>query len=106
MTLVKEAEDFVNRSKGESEIVVSSHPQIIKIQSKTDSNRKYPKKVTALSNSCETKANRKKVKVDWTPEMHKKFVKALGQLGIDQEYVIWYSFKNIGTNESRRLDKA
>ncbi|CAL0312264.1 unnamed protein product [Lupinus luteus] len=83
-TLVKEEEDFANRSKGESENAVSSHPQIIKIQSKTDSNRKHPKKVGALSNSCETKANRKKMKVDWTPELHKKFVKALEQLGIDQ----------------------
>ncbi|XP_039015164.1 two-component response regulator-like APRR2 isoform X2 [Hibiscus syriacus] len=30
------------------------------------------------------KANRKKSKVDWTPELHKKFVEAVDQLGIDQ----------------------
>ncbi|OIW10317.1 hypothetical protein TanjilG_28068 [Lupinus angustifolius] len=83
-TRVKEEEDFANRTKGESANAVSSHPQNIKIQSKTDGNRKSLKRVGALSNSCETKANRKKMKVDWTPELHKKFVKALEQLGIDQ----------------------
>ncbi|KAE9613744.1 hypothetical protein Lal_00015938 [Lupinus albus] len=85
-TLVTEEEDFANRSKGENENenAVSSHPQNIKIQSKIDGSRKSLKKVGALSNSCETKANRKKMKVDWTPELHKKFVKALEQLGIDQ----------------------
>ncbi|KAK7251845.1 hypothetical protein RIF29_35408 [Crotalaria pallida] len=83
-TLVKEAEDFADRSKGESENVVCSHPNTIKVESKIGCNRKPPKKVGALSNSCETKANRKKMKVDWTPELHKKFVKAVEQLGIDQ----------------------
>ncbi|KAJ3678734.1 hypothetical protein LUZ60_002537 [Juncus effusus] len=31
-----------------------------------------------------SKGNKKKSKVDWTPELHKKFVKAVEQLGIDQ----------------------
>ncbi|KAL6985815.1 Two-component response regulator-like [Sarracenia purpurea var. burkii] len=30
------------------------------------------------------KANRKKMKVDWMPELHKKFVQAVEQLGVDQ----------------------
>ncbi|KAF5729677.1 two-component response regulator-like APRR2 [Tripterygium wilfordii] len=30
------------------------------------------------------KANRKKMKVDWTPELHRKFVQAVEQLGVDQ----------------------
>ncbi|KAF5734270.1 two-component response regulator-like APRR2 [Tripterygium wilfordii] len=30
------------------------------------------------------KASRKKMKVDWTPELHRKFVEAVEQLGIDQ----------------------
>ncbi|KAL9326790.1 hypothetical protein ACSQ67_007435 [Phaseolus vulgaris] len=36
------------------------------------------------SDSCEIRPSRKKMKVDWTPELHKKFVKAVEQLSIDQ----------------------
>ncbi|OIW20157.1 hypothetical protein TanjilG_02959 [Lupinus angustifolius] len=81
---VKEEEHLADQSKSESRNAVSSCPRDIKVQSKTDSNRKSPKKVGALSNSCEKKANRKKMKVDWTPELHKKFVRAVEQLGIEQ----------------------
>lgn len=35
-------------------------------------------------NSSVTRANRKKMKIDWTQELHKKFVRAVEQLGIDQ----------------------
>lgn len=31
-----------------------------------------------------TKSNRKKIKVDWNSELHKKFVQAVEQLGVDQ----------------------
>ncbi|CAK9173362.1 unnamed protein product [Ilex paraguariensis] len=41
-------------------------------------------KTSGPHNSSETKANRKKMKVDWTPELHKKFVQAVEQLGVDQ----------------------
>ncbi|XP_060213387.1 two-component response regulator-like APRR2 [Lycium barbarum] len=41
-------------------------------------------KASGLHSSSGTKANKKKMKVDWTPELHKKFVKAVEQLGIDQ----------------------
>nr|XP_027191071.1 two-component response regulator-like APRR2 [Cicer arietinum] len=72
-TLTKEEEDFANDSKG-----VSLNPQ----------NKKFGNtssiKSGALNDSCENKATRKKMKVDWTPELHKKFVKAVEQLGIDQ----------------------
>ncbi|KAI4364786.1 hypothetical protein MLD38_020834 [Melastoma candidum] len=34
--------------------------------------------------SARTRANRKKMKVDWTPELHKRFVQAVEQLGLDQ----------------------
>ncbi|KAL2548002.1 Two-component response regulator-like APRR2 [Forsythia ovata] len=40
-------------------------------------------KASAIRDSCGTKAN-KKSKVDWTPELHKKFVQAVEQLGVDQ----------------------
>ncbi|KAM3308611.1 two-component response regulator-like APRR2 [Capsicum chacoense] len=41
-------------------------------------------KASGLHSSSGTKANKKKMKVDWTPELHKKFVKAVEKLGIDQ----------------------
>ncbi|CAI9759495.1 unnamed protein product [Fraxinus pennsylvanica] len=40
-------------------------------------------KASTIRDSCGTKAN-KKSKVDWTPELHKKFVQAVEQLGVDQ----------------------
>nr|GMD97304.1 two-component response regulator-like APRR2 [Ipomoea batatas] len=43
-----------------------------------------PKKPSGVNSSTGTKANKKKVKVDWTPELHKKFVQAVEQLGLDQ----------------------
>ncbi|KAM6557439.1 hypothetical protein CsatB_004458 [Cannabis sativa] len=43
-----------------------------------------PSKASALTNSSMSKSNRKKMKVDWTPELHKKFVHAVEQLGVDQ----------------------
>ncbi|KAJ0681368.1 putative response regulator and transcription factor RR-A-type family [Helianthus annuus] len=35
-------------------------------------------------NSRATKSSRRKIKVDWTSELHKKFVQAVEQLGVDQ----------------------
>ncbi|XP_016571225.2 two-component response regulator-like APRR2 isoform X1 [Capsicum annuum] len=43
-----------------------------------------PSKASGPHSSSGTKSNKKKVKVDWTPELHKKFVQAVEQLGIDQ----------------------
>ncbi|KAJ6695895.1 TWO-COMPONENT RESPONSE REGULATOR-LIKE APRR2 [Salix koriyanagi] len=40
--------------------------------------------VSDLHTSYGTRANRKKMKVDWTPELHKKFVQAVDKLGVDQ----------------------
>ncbi|KAI4377954.1 hypothetical protein MLD38_015504 [Melastoma candidum] len=34
--------------------------------------------------STRTRANRKKMKVDWTPDLHKRFVQAVEQLGLKQ----------------------
>ncbi|CAJ1928921.1 unnamed protein product [Sphenostylis stenocarpa] len=79
-TLIKE-EDFANGSQGER--AVSLNPNMEKIHGNADGNTS-PKKTEVLNDSCEIKANRKKMKVDWTPELHKKFVKAVEQLGIDQ----------------------
>ncbi|KAK9094588.1 hypothetical protein Scep_026057 [Stephania cephalantha] len=61
----------------------SSHPQE---ESAVDSNKDIEKikAVSLLSNSCGNRVNKKKVKVDWTPELHKRFVQAIDRLGIDQ----------------------
>ncbi|KAL5181680.1 Two-component response regulator-like APRR2 [Glycine soja] len=80
-TLIKEEEDFANGSRGES--AVSLSPNNKKFLSNADGNTS-PNRTGVLNDSCEIKANRKKMKVDWTPELHKKFVKAVEQLGIDQ----------------------
>ncbi|XP_057415613.1 two-component response regulator-like APRR2 isoform X1 [Lotus japonicus] len=82
MTPVKEEENFANASKGVS--AVSPHPQNSKVLSNADSKTSSPNKAGVHGDKCEIKANRKKMKVDWTPELHKKFVKAVEQLGIDQ----------------------
>ncbi|KAK7386310.1 hypothetical protein VNO78_26455 [Psophocarpus tetragonolobus] len=82
ITLAREEVDLVDASKGES--VASPHTQKRKVPSSTDKNTKSANKVGVHSDSYETRANRKKMKVDWTPELHKKFVKAVEQLGIDQ----------------------
>nr|GMD78305.1 two-component response regulator-like APRR2 [Ipomoea batatas] len=41
-----------------------------------------PNKLSRVNSSSGTKANKKKLKVDWTPELHKKFVQAVEQLGV------------------------
>ncbi|KAL2348247.1 hypothetical protein Fmac_002247 [Flemingia macrophylla] len=79
--LIKEEEEFPNVSKGER--AVPQNPHIKKFPKNADCNTS-PDKMGVLHDSCETKANRKKIKVDWTPDLHKKFVKAVEQLGIDQ----------------------
>ncbi|XP_063944449.1 two-component response regulator-like APRR2 isoform X2 [Daucus carota subsp. sativus] len=48
------------------------------IEAKTNS------KASRLRNVCGLKASRKKAKVDWTSELHKKFVQAVEKLGVDQ----------------------
>ncbi|XP_020206071.1 two-component response regulator-like APRR2 isoform X2 [Cajanus cajan] len=81
-TLAKEEVDLVDATKGET--VASLHAQKRKVLSNTDRNIKSPNKAGVHSDACEIRTNRKKMKVDWTPELHKKFVKAVEQLGIDQ----------------------
>ncbi|XP_008784681.2 two-component response regulator-like APRR2 [Phoenix dactylifera] len=44
------------------------------------------KKLVANSNSYSngSRSNKKKMKVDWTPDLHRRFVQAVEQLGVDQ----------------------
>ncbi|KAI4327239.1 hypothetical protein L6164_019725 [Bauhinia variegata] len=81
-TLIKEEEDFVDGSKRES--TVSAHPPNRKVPSNINGGTASPNKAGVPSVSRDTKCNRKKIKVDWTPELHKKFVQAVEQLGVDQ----------------------
>lgn len=53
-------------------------PTNTSIDAKTNS------KASRLRNICGFKASRKKAKVDWTSELHKKFVQAVEKLGVDQ----------------------
>ncbi|CAL5197878.1 unnamed protein product [Lathyrus oleraceus] len=70
-----------NTSKCEN--VVSPHPQNVKVLTNSESNTTSANIAAVRNHKCEIKANRKKMKVDWTRELHKKFVKAVEQLGID-----------------------
>lgn len=80
--LVKEEDDSANNSKCESMISPLS-------ENKDRSHNVHGcndnlSKASSLHNSARTRVNRKKMKVDWTPELHKKFVQAVEQLGVDQ----------------------
>ncbi|XP_027334564.1 two-component response regulator-like APRR2 isoform X4 [Abrus precatorius] len=75
-------EDFADASKNES--IASPHTQNTKGVSNIERHTTSSNKVGIHGDSYEIKINRKKMKVDWTPELHKNFVKAVEQLGIDQ----------------------
>ncbi|XVF51911.1 hypothetical protein PTKIN_Ptkin04bG0222700 [Pterospermum kingtungense] len=76
--MVREETDLVDGTKGESAVEDT-------VNSKdSHAGAKKPSTVPGLQSSRLNKASRKKLKVDWTPELHKKFVRAVDQLGIDQ----------------------
>ncbi|XWS38710.1 hypothetical protein CRYUN_Cryun19dG0154400 [Craigia yunnanensis] len=81
-TMVKEEADLVDGTKGET--TTFSHPQDRVNSKDSHAGAEKPSTVSGLHSSCPNKANRKKLKVDWTCELHKKFVQAVDQLGIDQ----------------------
>ncbi|KAF6135364.1 hypothetical protein GIB67_027238 [Kingdonia uniflora] len=69
-----------------TESSLCSHPQSknVKIDSNVGVNGTKKAPSTFHSSSCGTKKNRKKLKVDWTSELHKQFVQAVEQLGVEQ----------------------
>ncbi|KAK8520762.1 hypothetical protein V6N13_076898 [Hibiscus sabdariffa] len=79
---VKEEADLVDGTKGESTMYSQTQNGVNNKDS--DAVAANPDIVSGIHSSCPNKANRKKMKVDWTPELHKKFVQAVDQLGIDQ----------------------
>lgn len=80
--LVKVEDDCAGGGKSEGN--VSLHQRRKNGLSDSGGDAGTQKKVSDLHNSCGPRANRKKMKVDWTPELHKKFVQAVDQLGVDQ----------------------
>ncbi|XP_024026471.1 two-component response regulator-like APRR2 isoform X1 [Morus notabilis] len=80
--IVKEEEESVDGTKNESNM--SSKLKHGDSQRKVNGSAENPTKASGLNNSSLSKSNRKKMKVDWTPELHKKFVQAVEQLGVDQ----------------------
>ncbi|KAK8341693.1 hypothetical protein V6Z11_A08G185800 [Gossypium hirsutum] len=81
-TIVTEEADSIDGAKGER--TVDSHPQDRVHSEDSCAGADKPNAVSGLHSSRPNKANRKKLKVDWTTELHKKFVQAVDQLGIDQ----------------------
>ncbi|XP_022738486.1 two-component response regulator-like APRR2 isoform X2 [Durio zibethinus] len=81
-TMVKEEADLFDGIKGES--TMYSHPQNRENSEGSHTGAEKPSTVSGLHSSYLNKVNRKRLKVDWTPELHKKFVQAVDQLGIDQ----------------------
>ncbi|KAL1333377.1 two-component response regulator-like APRR2 isoform X1 [Arachis ipaensis] len=76
-TLVKNLREDSRDGNHDSSVYKHTNDKVL---SSDDGNTKSSNKV----DSCTLKAHRKKMKVDWTPELHKKFVKAVEQLGLDQ----------------------
>ncbi|KAJ8774472.1 hypothetical protein K2173_016918 [Erythroxylum novogranatense] len=76
--LVKKEDDSADCTNNESNICHKDSP------SNSSRGMENGVKGSGHHNSCGTRVNRKKMKVDWTPELHKKFVQAVEQLGIDQ----------------------
>ncbi|XP_034932694.1 two-component response regulator-like APRR2 isoform X1 [Populus alba] len=75
-TVIKETGDLTDGAKSENNI----HPNPQNKDSLNHSNDV----ASDLHTSNGTRANRKKMKVDWTPELHKNFVQAVEKLGVDQ----------------------
>ncbi|KAH7578604.1 hypothetical protein JRO89_XS01G0403900 [Xanthoceras sorbifolium] len=81
-TLVKEEHDSTDGSKSECNKYLHLHDK--EGLNGSDGAAENPSKASGLHRACGNKASRKKMKVDWTPDLHKKFVHAVEQLGVDQ----------------------
>ncbi|KAL4385244.1 hypothetical protein GQ457_15G008640 [Hibiscus cannabinus] len=81
-TRVKKEADLVDGTRDEN--TMCSQTQNGENNKDSHAVDENPNSVSGIHSSFPSKANRKKFKVDWTPELHKKFVEAVDQLGIDQ----------------------
>ncbi|CAH2051142.1 unnamed protein product [Thlaspi arvense] len=50
----------------------------------SDRKRKYPSSGSSRNNRITNNEGKRKVKVDWTPELHRRFVEAVEQLGVEK----------------------
>ncbi|CAN1195647.1 Two-component response regulator-like APRR2 [Linum perenne] len=78
---VKEEDDLSTGAKTENNLKSPCPRDSHEMPDGSDEDRS---KSSSLNTSGVTKANRKKTKVDWTADLHRKFVQAVEQLGVDQ----------------------
>ncbi|CAL1399400.1 unnamed protein product [Linum trigynum] len=78
---IKEEDDLSSVTRAENP---TSHAQNSIDNEKSDGGVGDRSQASSLRTSGVTKASRKKMKVDWTADLHKKFVQAVEQLGVDQ----------------------
>ncbi|KFK40431.1 hypothetical protein AALP_AA3G372500 [Arabis alpina] len=76
---------------GKSEEVVSKRDDVeapvaetVNYDGDNDRKRKYPSSNSSKNNRISNNEGKRKVKVDWTPELHRRFVDAVEQLGVDK----------------------
>ncbi|WMV43419.1 hypothetical protein MTR67_036804 [Solanum verrucosum] len=77
-------EDNVSSPDQKTETDIATSSQSNDCPDKSISHFAEPSKASGPHSSNGTKSNKKKMKVDWTPVLHKKFVQAVEQLSIDQ----------------------
>ncbi|XP_068666312.1 transcription activator GLK1-like [Aristolochia californica] len=65
-------------SRGEESVITSTNS--------VNSNRERSRRSASSTTAAQTKGSqgKRKVKVDWTPELHRRFVQAVEQLGVDK----------------------
>lgn len=79
---IKEEDSGCESSKCVVDLLPKPHYEVNTVN--PGANTKNSQKESDPQNMCGAKGNRKKAKVDWTPDLHKKFVQAVEQLGVDQ----------------------
>ncbi|KAG7620907.1 CheY-like superfamily [Arabidopsis suecica] len=77
----EERGDSEKEEEGETGDLISEKTDSVDIHKKEDGTKPINKS-SGIKNVSGNKTSRKKV--DWTPELHKKFVQAVEQLGVDQ----------------------
>ncbi|KAK8706518.1 hypothetical protein V6N13_050080 [Hibiscus sabdariffa] len=78
----KEEENRVSSSNKENEEIVSQReePKVVKTPSKDG----YKGRKSSTKAKNNNNQGTRKIKVDWTPELHRRFVQAVEQLGVDK----------------------
>ncbi|CAA0367555.1 unnamed protein product [Arabidopsis thaliana] len=75
-------------SSGKGEEVVSKRDDVaaetVTYDGDSDRKRKYSSSASSKNNRISNNEGKRKVKVDWTPELHRRFVEAVEQLGVDK----------------------